>query len=68
MERVTVNVEGMSCEHCVKAVTDAVTGLPSVSDVVVDLDEGTASLTYDAAELSLDVVKKAIEDQGYDVA
>jgi copper chaperone len=58
----------MSCEHCVKAVTDAVSALPSVSDVSVDLGGGAASLTYDAVEVSLDAIKEAIEDQGYDVA
>jgi copper chaperone len=68
MEHVTINIEGMSCEHCVKAVTDAVAALPSVSDISVDLDGGTASMTYDHAEISLDAIKEAIEDQGYDVA
>ncbi|MDR1495575.1 MAG: copper ion binding protein [Clostridiales Family XIII bacterium] len=68
MEQVTINIEGMSCEHCVKAVTDATTALPSVSDVSVDLDAGAASLTYDPSEISLDAIKEAIEDQGYDVA
>jgi copper chaperone len=68
MEHVTINVDGLSCEHGVKAVTDAAVALPSVSDVSVDLAEGTASLTYDPAELSLGAIKEAIEDQGYDVA
>jgi copper chaperone len=67
MEQVTINIEGMSCEHCVKAVTDAVSGLPSVTDVAVDLTAGAASLTYDPAEVSIEAVKEAIEDQGFDV-
>jgi copper chaperone len=68
MEYAMINVEGMSCEHCVKAVTDAVVALPSVSDVSVDMEGGTASLTYDSSETSLDAIKEAIEDQGYDIA
>jgi copper chaperone len=68
MEQITLKVEGMSCEHCVKAVTDAVSALPSVTDVSVDLDAGAASLTYDPAEVTRDDVRNAIEDQGYDVA
>jgi copper chaperone len=68
MDHVTINIEGMSCEHCVKAVTGAATALPSVSDVSVDLQGGTASMTYDPAETSLDAIKEAIEDQGFDVA
>jgi copper chaperone len=68
MEHITVNIEGMSCEHCVKAVTDAVIALPSVSDVDVDLDAGTASLIFDPSAVSYGAIKEAIEDQGYDVA
>jgi copper chaperone len=67
MENVTINIEGMSCEHCVKAVTDAVTALPSVEDVAVDLDAGTAALAYDPNKVKLEAIKEAIEDQGYDV-
>jgi copper chaperone len=68
VENATINIEGMSCEHCVKAVTDAVTALPSVTDVAVDLDAGAASLTYEPEEVTLEAIKEAIEDQGYDVA
>jgi copper chaperone len=68
VENVTINIEGMSSEHCVKAVTDAASALPSVADVAVDLGAGTASLAYDPAEVSLEAIKEAIEDQGYDVA
>jgi copper chaperone len=67
MEHIVLNVEGMSCEHCVKAVTDASLGLPSVANVVVDLSAGTASLDYDPALASADAIKEAIEDQGFDV-
>ena len=68
MEKVTVKVDGMSCEHCVKAVTEAAGGLPGVSDVKVSLEAGTAEVGYDPARVSLDAIKAAIEDQGYDVA
>jgi copper chaperone len=67
MERITINVSGMSCEHCVNAVTDAVSALPSVTDVAVDLEAGAASMTYDPALVSRSAIKEAIEDQGYDV-
>jgi copper chaperone len=67
MERITINIEGMSCEHCVSAVTDAVSALPSVTDVAVDLEAGAASMTYDSAQVSRDAINEAIEDQGYDV-
>ena len=39
MEKVTLNVEGMSCGHCVKAVESSVGDLNGVSSVKVDLEE-----------------------------
>jgi copper chaperone len=68
MEHITINVEGMSCEHCVKAVTDAASALPSVTGVAVDLAAGTAALDYDPEQVTEAEIKEAIEDQGYDVA
>ncbi len=37
MEKAVLHVEGMSCQHCVKAITKAVGGLPGVAGVSVDL-------------------------------
>ncbi|MDR3295937.1 MAG: copper ion binding protein [Clostridiales Family XIII bacterium] len=68
MKSITLKVEGMSCEHCVKAVTEAAGALPGVSGVAVDLAGGTVSLDYDPAVTPLDTIKSEIEDQGYDVA
>lgn len=67
MEKAVLNVEGMSCQHCVKAVTGAVSGLDGISAVTVDLGGGTVSFEYDGALVTIDAVKAAIEDQGYDI-
>jgi copper chaperone len=67
MEKVTVKVDGMSCEHCVKAVTKVAGELPGVGDVKVSLEAGTAEVVYDPAVVSLGAIKTAIEEQGYDV-
>ena len=67
MEQTIINVEGMSCEHCVKAVTNAVGALPGIGSVAVDLDAGTVTVEYDAAQSPLDKIKAEIEDQGFDV-
>jgi copper chaperone len=40
MEKTVIKVDGMSCEHCVKAVTKATTALDSVKGVTVDLKRG----------------------------
>jgi copper chaperone len=67
MEKTILNVEGMSCEHCVNAVTKAVGALPGVANVAVDLPGGTVAVEYDAAVNSLDDIKGEIDDQGFDV-
>ena len=68
MEKTVIKVEGMSCEHCVKAVTGAVTALPGIGGVDVDLKAGTVTVQFDSSKTALDKIKAEIEDQGYDVA
>ncbi len=67
MQKTILNVEGMSCGHCVAAVNKAVGALAGVANVEVSLQEKTAIVEYDAAIVTLDEIKEAIEDQGYDV-
>jgi copper chaperone len=67
LESVVLKVDGMSCSHCVKAVTDAVSALKGVSDVKVSLEAGTASVNYDSSSVSLSQIKAEIDDQGYEV-
>jgi copper chaperone len=67
MESVTLNVDGMSCEHCVKAVNRAVGSLSGVSGVDVSLERNTVAVTFDPAKVTIDKIKGEIEDQGYDV-
>lgn len=67
MRNITLNVEGMSCSHCVNAVTKAVTAMEGVSGVSVDLEGKTVTVDYDADQVSLESIKEAIEEEGYDV-
>ena len=61
----TLNVTGMTCGHCVKAVTAAVRAVPGAGEVAVDLKHGTVSVqgSPDAS-----AVRAAIAEEGYDVA
>ena len=68
MENATLNVTGMTCQGCVASVTRVLKAVPGVSDVVVTLQPGTATVVYDATRATLPVMKAAIEDAGYDVA
>ena len=63
MDRTTLTIEGMHCEHCVTAVTKALTALEGVK--VEEVALGSASVSYDPAQLSTDDLVTAIEDTGY---
>ncbi|WP_071393228.1 copper chaperone CopZ [Bacillus tuaregi] len=67
MEKITLNVEGMSCGHCVKAVEGSVGKLNGVASVKVSLENKTVDVEYNAAEVTVDAIKETIDDQGYDV-
>ncbi len=67
MERITVKVEGMSCDHCRMNVENAIKSLEGVSQVRVDLEEGKADITLDTAKVTLDDIKAAVDDAGYRV-
>ncbi|MBZ5751021.1 MULTISPECIES: copper chaperone CopZ [Metabacillus] len=67
MENVTLNVKGMSCGHCVKAVEGSVGKLTGINEVKVHLDAGKVEVAFDKEKVSLETIKEAIDDQGYDV-
>ena len=66
MEKLTLDVQGMTCGHCVQAVTKALNGV-GVQDVHVDLETGKVDVSFDKDKVTVDQMKEAIEDQGYDV-
>ncbi|MCM3669284.1 copper chaperone CopZ [Mesobacillus maritimus] len=68
MGKVTLNVAGMSCGHCVKAVEGSVGALVGVHLVTVNLDEGTVDVDFNSDLVTLEKIKETIDDQGYEVA
>jgi copper chaperone len=67
METAHLTVEGMSCGHCVQTIEKTLSKL-GVASVQVSLEKKSVDVKYDQAKLTLDAIKEAIEDQGYDVA
>lgn len=65
MQNVTLKVQGMSCGHCVHSVEKALERI-GVSGKA-DLAAGTVHVRYDEAEVNLNAIREAIEEQGYDV-
>lgn len=62
-----LNVEGMSCMHCVHAVKSAVGSLPGIDKVDVDLNSKKVAVVFDKDQVKLDQIKDSIRDAGYEV-
>ncbi len=65
MAQVTLQVSGMSCQHCVNAVETALKEIGASGKV--DLANNAVTVDYDESKITLEQVKEAIEEQGYDV-
>jgi copper chaperone len=70
MTTTTYLVDGMTCEHCVRAVTTEISAVDGVSGVDVELRPGASSavVVTSAAPLDLSVVREAVDEAGYDLA
>ena len=69
MSTVVVDVQGMTCQHCVKAVTSEIEGIEGVTGVSIALEpEGISQVTVEAeSNVSADALKDAIAEAGYDM-
>ena len=66
MTSTTYRVEGMTCEHCVRAVRAEVGALEGVDEVEVDLATGDVAVTS-AAPLDRAAVQAAVDEAGYEL-
>ena len=66
MHTQTFAIAGMSCAHCVHAVTAELVKLPGVLDIQVDLASGVATVRSER-ELPHDVVAAAVDEAGYEL-
>ena len=64
------SVTGMTCDHCVRAVTDEVSAIPGVSDVEIQLVAGGTSEVRVVSEqpLAETSVREAVDEAGYELA
>ncbi|MEZ5101473.1 MAG: heavy metal-associated domain-containing protein [Thermoleophilia bacterium] len=65
-DAITLTVSGMSCQHCVSHVEEALLDVPGVERVAVDLDQGRA--TVEGSGLDVDALRAAVVDAGYDAS
>ena len=62
----TYAVAGMTCSHCVNAVSSEIATIAGVTAVAVDLASGEVTVTSDAP-VSPAKVKEAVEEAGYEL-
>jgi len=68
METTTIKVGGMSCGGCVKSITGVLTALDGVAKAEVSLEQARAVVEFDAAKVTREQLKGAIEDAGFDAS
>ena len=64
-QTVTIPVYGMSCEHCVRAVTEALNALSGVKNVEVSLEDKNVRVVYDDEHARVSDMESAILEEGY---
>lgn len=65
MKEITINIDGMSCQHCVMRVKRALEGLTGISGLSVDV--GSARVTFDESKIQQADIEKAIIKAGYKI-
>jgi copper chaperone len=65
---ITLSVPDVSCEHCVKTVSGALSALPGVAAIDVDLTSKTVRFRYEPAQVSLERIEETLDEAGYTVA
>lgn len=63
METMDLTIEGMTCQHCVRAVRGALEKMPAVE--VESVEIGSATVKYDPARVTEEALADAIADEGY---
>ena len=61
-----LQIEGMTCDHCVRHVKEALESVAGVKSAVVSLDSKSAELEHEEA-VGFDALKAAVEEEGYEV-
>lgn len=66
MEKMKLKISGMSCQHCVKTVKDALTALEGVQSAKVNLRKGEAVVRFDELYVNPFNLRDAITQAGFE--
>jgi len=61
-----IHVKGMTCQHCVTAVTNALESIEAIQNVTVDLETGGVTFE-ETTPVPIETIKQHIEDAGYEL-
>ena len=67
MAMTVLNVPDISCEHCERTITDALTPVEGIRTVHVDIPEKQVRVDYDEAQVNVDRMKDILQEQEYPV-
>jgi len=67
MQTATLNISGMTCGGCVRSVTKVIDALDGVVKSQVSLEKKRAVVEFDPGKLGVEQLKRAIEEEGYEV-
>ncbi|MBT4260821.1 MAG: heavy-metal-associated domain-containing protein [Nitrospina sp.] len=67
MMKKILKVEGMTCQHCVDTVTEQVSMITGVTNVMVSLEEKKVSIEFEESQTQLDKISNQIIEAGFEV-
>ncbi len=62
MKKIKINIDGMTCGHCVKRVTDALNSV-GINDAQVEI--GHAILSFDEKIVTIEKISEVLKEAGY---
>lgn len=68
MAKTTLSVPDITCEHCERTITQALTPLDGVREVKVDIPTKQVHVDYDETAISIDRFKTVLQEEEYPVA
>jgi len=66
MEQIALQVNGMTCSGCARSVKRVLESVAGVQSADVSLDKGEARVVYDPSRATLERLKAAVADAGYE--
>jgi copper chaperone CopZ len=67
MANTVLNVPDISCEHCERAITNALTAMSGIRTVSVDIPGKQVRIVYDESQVSVDQMKDVLQEEDYPV-